>query len=273
MREEFSFELFERVLHAMQGKAVGAGGLSVELLIAAAHEVRWMFYRAIMDDVERGSIAPAWRRVIYVLLRKPPPNDAALISQRREIALMPQDLKILLQGVRILTYEKISARLEAAQYGWRKGVGCADPGIALACVLDQAHRLQHSAWVLYIDLANFFPAINRAIACECELFMGLPAEVTRLMADIYGGQLGEPAKVACQYETGIGLGAPFMNHMGRLMGCPVSPDSAKILLNSVLTAIRASVRGIRLWPFGGEEICQLAYADDWVGLFDDVGQS
>lgn len=271
LSQEFSFELFTRVLHSMQGKAVGAGGLSVELLLASSHEVRWIFYNAILSDVERGRVAPAWRRVIYVLLRKPPPNDPALVSQRREIALMPQDLKVLLQGVRMLTYEKISSRLEAAQFGWKKGVGCADPSVALACVLDQARRLQHSVWVLYIDLANFFPAINRAIACDCELFMGLPAEVAKLMAQIYGGQMGEPARVSCQYETGIGLGEPFTNRMGRLMGCPVSPDSAKMLLDSVLRAVQASVRGVKLWPFDGETICQLAYADDWVGLFDDVG--
>lgn len=183
-----------------------------------------------------------------------------------------QDLKILLQAIRRLTYDKISHNLEAAQYGWKEGLGCADPSIALACVLDQAYRLQHTVWLLYIDLANFFPAINRAIACESELFRGLPEEVTKILGQIYGGQAGEPVRVECQYETGGGLGAPFANRMGRLMGCPVSPDSAKILLNSVLMAIKAAVSGVQLWPFSGEAICQLAYADDWVGLFDDVGQ-
>lgn len=92
-------------------------------------------------------------------------------------------------------------------------------------------------WVLYVDLANFFPAINREIACNSELFLGLPEAVADLLGQVYGGQRGEPSHVQCQYETGAGLGAPFANRMGRLMGCPVSPDSAKILLNTVLMAI------------------------------------
>lgn len=171
LQEEFSFEIFGKVLKAMQGKAVGAGGLSVELLLAAGRDVQWLFYRALLHDVESGTISPEWRQVLYVLLRKPPPNDAAIIAQRREIALMPQDLKILLQGVRLVAYGKVCERVDAAQFGWKRGMGCADPSLALACVLDQTRRLQHKAWILYVDLANFFPAINRSIACMSELFM------------------------------------------------------------------------------------------------------
>lgn len=82
LRQEFSYDIFERVLKSMQGKAVGAGGLSVELLLASVYEVRWIFFNAILDDVESGCISACWRRVIYVLLRSllpttPPswPND------------------------------------------------------------------------------------------------------------------------------------------------------------------------------------------------------
>ena len=61
--------------------------------------------------------------------------------------------------------------------------------------------------------------------------------------------------------------------MGALMGCVLSPDKAKLLLNSVLLAIKAVCRGVRLW--GHEEwreLTQLAYADDWCGCFSSMSE-
>ena len=58
------------------------------------------------------------------------------------------------------------------------------------------------------------------------------------------------------------------------MGCVLSPDKAKLLLNTVIVAISAVCRGVRLWGFDGEsveaasrEVCNMAFADDWLGAF------
>eukprot|EP00966_Prymnesium_polylepis_P109147 2525788-Prymnesium_polylepis.1 len=71
--------------------------------------------------------------------------------------------------------------------------------------------------------------------------------------------------------------------MGRLMGCPLSPASAKILLNSILIAISAHVKGVCIWQgeapsweeVSGDQwrrIVQLAFADDWCGIFEMADQ-
>jgi len=71
--------------------------------------------------------------------------------------------------------------------------------------------------------------------------------------------------------------------MGRLMGCPLSPASAKILLNSVLIAVSAHAKGVRVWqgeaPAWHEvdaatwrRIVALAFADDWCGTFECADQ-
>ena len=39
------------------------------------------------------------------------------------------------------------------------------------------------------------------------------------------------------YDSEAGLGAPFKNYMGALMGCVLSPDRAKLVLNTVVAAI------------------------------------
>eukprot|EP00966_Prymnesium_polylepis_P030528 710495-Prymnesium_polylepis.1 len=62
--------------------------------------------------------------------------------------------------------------------------------------------------------------------------------------------------------------------MGCLMGCPLSPDKAKLLLNSIIVAISLQVKGVQLWGEGAgdagrirETLLQMAYADDWCGVF------
>jgi ribonuclease HI len=57
------------------------------------------------------------------------------------------------------------------------------------------------------------------------------------------------------------------------MGEVLSPDRAKIILNSILWAIKLHVHGVQLFGFGEDEegriraIASLAYADDWAGTF------
>ena len=87
LAKELTYELFVQVLHQMpRGKAVGAGGLSVELLLLAGPTAWKPFYKALMGDLSNGFTPKNWKRVLYVLLVKPYPNDPDLVSQRRDIA-------------------------------------------------------------------------------------------------------------------------------------------------------------------------------------------
>ena len=226
-------------------KSVGAGGLAVELLLAAGEQVQFAFYDAMMSDLEDGKLASDWKRVLYALIPKPGchPN---VIAEWREIALMPQDLKICLQMVRRHAYLRLEERIAAEQIGWTEGVGAPEVGIILQHTIQQAKRLQHPLWILYIDLATFFPKIRRDLASIAELLTGLPDDVVRLTELVYGAHKDPESAVKCQYDTAAGLGEPFANYIGRLMGCPLSPASAKILLNSILIAICATVKGVRV---------------------------
>ena len=149
-----------------------------------------------------------------------------------------------------------------------------DAGLPLAAVIQQAQRLRQSIWILYVDLATFFPRIDREALTVAEVLIGLPPEVMELIGKIYGaGRAVAAHSVECQFDTAIGLSAMFKNHMGALMGEVLSPDRAKIMLNSILWAIKLHVHGVALFGFGEDEegciraIASLAYADDWAGTF------
>ena len=108
---ELNFGVFEATLRGLKRKkSVGAGGFSVELLLEAGAKVQRMFYDVMMADVKAGCIADDWRRVLYALPKKPAPNDPCLVSERQEIALMAQDMKLLLKMVRRECYDRITDR-------------------------------------------------------------------------------------------------------------------------------------------------------------------
>ena len=78
----------------------------------------------------------------------------------------------------------------------------------------------------------------------------------------------------CRFDSAAGLGVPFKNPRGALMGCVLSPDRAKIMLNSIVSAISLHTKGVRLYGWGVQEridtwayINSMAFADDWCGTF------
>ena len=277
MSKELPFSVFREVLRGARGKAVGAGGLSLEMLAEAGIDVQVEVYNALMDDVLQETLSPQWKRVLYVLLVKPPPNNPACISGRREIALMPQEMKLFLKMIRNAVYKRVAGRIGHEQWGWCEGVGCVDPGLALQGMIQQTKRHRGRLFVLWMDLATFFPKINRDIDEVGQLLHGLPPEVVRLTRLIYGARSGGVEHATrCQYDTSIGLSEVFYNHVGALMGCPLSTDRAKLLLNSALIAIAAVVKGARVWGSDGQidwaRLVSLAYADDWCGTFETAAQ-
>ena len=64
-------------------------------------------------------------------------------------------------------------------------------------------------------------------------------EVRKLALLIYGEATDPERSVTCHYDSAAGLGDGFHNWMGCLMGDVLSPDKAKILLNTVVVAIAA----------------------------------
>ena len=169
--KEITFHLFRRALRSMQRKkAVGAGGMTIELLLAGGREAQHLCYRAIRSDAlrllegDQSAGAPEWQRVLYVLLKKKPPDDPRLVGQRREIALMPQDMKLFLQMLKLAVYRRVASRVCDAQLGWSPGYGCTDACMALQALVQQARRLGLDMYILFLDLAQFFPRVQRRLA-------------------------------------------------------------------------------------------------------------
>jgi hypothetical protein len=195
-----------------------------------------------------------------VLLAKPR-GDQRLVSKRRDIALLAQDLKLLCRMLKIESYDRMAGRIDSAQDGFCAGHSSVDPGLKAVLLAQMAKALGTPLYLLYIDLATFFPKCDRSVTYFAEVKHGLPQEVADLVALLFLEKEG-------QYDSAHGLGEEFKLRMGVLQGCVLSPSRAKLLLNTLVVAIRAHARGFRLWQAQGRSVSQLVYCDDWLGCFE-----
>ena len=181
---------------------------------------------------------------------------------------------------RRVCYCRVARRVMHQQVGWVSGHGAFDPALTAAMVMQQARALQQDIYVLYIDLSSFFPSIHRGVLEAAELWAGVPSDVVDLALLIYGAADDPENAVDCQFDSAAGLSSAFKNPRGALMGCVLSPDKAKLLLNSIVAAISLHIKGVRLFGWGEAErsetwrhISQLMFADDWCGTFHSAAEA
>ena len=84
------------------------------------------------------------------------------------------------------------------QVGWVSGHGAFDPAVSAAIIIQQARALQQDIYLLYVDLATFFPSISRSVLRACELWHGVPDDVVDLALLIYGAADDPANAVDCQ---------------------------------------------------------------------------
>ena len=150
----------------------------------------------------------------------------------------------------------MEARLAEEQLGWTEAVGASEASLMLHLALQSSRRRRRPMYVLYVDLRTFFPAVHRPNATVGELLKGLAPQ----FVDTVGALFGELTGV---YDSSCGLSEPFRLYMGVLMGDVLSPDRAKVLLDAVALAIRATAVGAELGEAGdGKRLLQVLYADD-----------
>jgi len=192
----------------------------------------------------------AWRRVVYVLLAKKH-GDQNLVGNRRDIALMAQCLKMVLRVLKLHVYARMAGRVDRAQCGFVRGMGAQDVALLASLLLQGGRWEKRMVYLLFVDIRKFFPAIDRTNLTFAELFHGVPTEVTQLVAAIFGEMMGV-------YDSAHGTCEEFGIYMGALMGCVLSPDRAKLILDTVVVAIRLHTRGVLPWGRGVRGVVRFA---------------
>ena len=265
LAELLTFERFEEALYAYPrhksvGDRVNGAMSSLELLrMLGEDELREYFETAKACVAER-AFPEHWKRMVFVLLRKKH-GDQRRIRKRREIALMDQCMKLVFKLVKRLSYERMVGRTARTNYGWVPGHGALNAALTLDCVLGQAREVGHPIFMLFLDLAQFFPSIQRVPRRAAEFFLGLPKDVELLSRAVFDS-------MRASFDTAFGLGRDFGILTGDLMGGVLSPDHARVLLASISAAIAAISSGVRIWGCAkrARRSAQVMMADDWCGF-------
>ena len=99
-----------------------------------------------------------------------------------------------------------------------------------ALLAQQSARLKLPAFGLYIDLRECFPNSRHAVQNFASAWHGLPREVRWWTQKLLRTMRG-----MVDTKFGISEGYDFIE--GLMMGCTLSPDELKFLLNTVACAI------------------------------------
>ena len=265
LEQLLTFDLFQNELYAYaRNKAVGAkvGGAasSLEFLRMLKEEHLREYFQWVKDCVVGRCLPAHWKCMVYTLLRKKH-GDQRKVRKMREIALMDQTLKLMLKCVKRLSFDRMVGRTAESNKGWVPGHGALDAALIADCVLGQTRELKHDIYLLWLDLAQFFPSIKRRPRRYAEWLVGLPEDVALLATEVFRGMV---AKI----DTAHGLGDAYTILGGDLMGCVLSPDHARMVLIAVSVAIAAVSSGVKLWGCEAKarRIVQAMMADDWLGF-------
>ena len=266
-----AFPDYQRSLSQLHGdKAVSLDRISKEMIEAAPTAFQHLCYQASMaiatphDDGSRSQPA-LWSRIPVQCLDKKKPSDE--IKKKRDIALPSQMMKQQ-ANLYFPAYSAVMPRLHGGNFGWTRGVAPRGAAMVASYAMDHAHLLRHLLIVVYADIQRFFPAMDRDFLILAQQWYGLPADVREATRSLYEN--------ACMlYETAHGLADFCFDtlHMttGRVQGCRLSTEEAKIFLSSLAEAIDvvAGGSGVRFWCGAGEgtrRIASVFCADDVAGM-------
>ena len=258
--EMFEDELFGYARNKAVGAKVNGAASSLELLRRLPRQDLVVYFECAKECVVRRRVPDSWKQMVYTLLKKKH-GDQRKVRKMREIALMDQVLKLMLKCVKRLTFDRMVGRTGEDNHGWVPGHGALNAALVLDCVLGQIRELKESIFLLYLDLAKFFPSIKRKARTVAEYLIGLPDEVALLSVEIW-------REMMAKFDTAHGQSDGFDILGGDLMGCILSPSHARSLLSSVSVAIAAVSSGVKIWGCEKEarRLAQVMMADDWCGF-------
>jgi len=235
--DALSDERLEAMLRKTPSKAVGADGFDVTCLAAkdadgrvVPEKIRLTYFASLRACAAERSFPPdEFTTIIYVLLPKPG-ADPRVLQERREIALFSTSQKLLLKTCVGGLNDQIQSQLAPEQLGWTQAHGAMDAAILFTALHDQALGRPGVAILLFLDLKQFFLRIPPEGIMLGAILCGLPPAVQHLAARDFAVMKG-------RYESQNGLGEPFTIDWGALMGCVLSTQKARIMLNSLVEAI------------------------------------
>ena len=188
-------------------------------------------------------------------------EDPRDLARRRDLWVVCHGQKLIM---RILNpeYERAAdAGVPLSQSGYARGRGTTEQVFAARLALEQQRNDQGMLCIGYMDCGTFFMSCVKTVQAECERWMGVDPEVTKVVRALH-------TAVTAQYETAHGLTEEFDINTGNGQGCVNGAVRSKLQLAVVQRAVDELCKGYKYT--GYKRVKQLIYADDALYMTDNI---
>ena len=154
----------------------------------AFHDAIFLLFQAMAITV---ITPPSWLQSHTILLYKK--GDSTRLDYYRPITLANALYKLWTTCVVILATDYIESRkiLSSEQEGFRSDRSCERAITHLALCVEDAHSHAKDIVLCYLDFKGAFPSTDHKQLVRVLEFLGLPADFTRLVSNLYSGATTE----------------------------------------------------------------------------------
>lgn len=251
LTDPFTEREVDRRVRRMNNSAPGPDGITYRDLRDADPGARLL--AALFNICVRLEVVPAsWKTSNTVLVYKK--GDRGDLNNWRPLALgdtMPKLFAALLAD-RLTDWAIEREKLSPAQKGFLRDEGCLQHNFVLQEILTDARRTRRQVVVAWLDLSNAFGSVPHAAIHRAFVRAGVPRGVIEIWRSMYDG-------CTTRVRTVDGLTVPIPIRSGVRQGCPLSPITFDLAIDSVLRAATDVDAGHALL---GGKWAVMAYADD-----------
>jgi hypothetical protein len=223
------------------------------------HEATLLLFQAMAIT---GITPPSWLQSHTILLYKK--GDPTRLDNYRPITLANALYKLWTTCIVILATDYIESRkiLSPEQEGFRSDRSCERAITHLALCVEDAHSHKKDIVLCYLDFKGAFPSTDHKQMVRVLEFLGLPADFTRLVSNLYSGATTE-------FVTPHGHTSPVIIGRGTLQGDPLSPLLFDLMVEPLIRWLKASGKGYDIASCG-LNLASKWYADDGTLITNSV---
>ena len=161
------------------GKAIGADGVTAEILKTEDTETPRFFTDVFEEIWESEQNSEAWKKGLIVKL--PKQGDFGECNNWRGITLLPITSKVFSKVIHTRLAAALDEHIRQEQAGFRPGRSCSEHIFTLRKILEQSKKWNTPLYANFIDLEKAFDSIHRDTLWRILRHYGIPSKLVNVI--------------------------------------------------------------------------------------------
>ena len=237
--------------YLLKKKAASPVGIPPEIFMACPNAMATLLEPLIKTTWELERFPDDWKNGYVIKL--PKKGDLSDCKNWRGITLLNSINKL----VTIILYQRLSDKLEPllrkAQAGFRPHRSCVDQINTLRIVVEHSLEYHATLYMIFVDFERAFDSPKHTAIWQSLAERGVPTKLINIIKELYN-------KSTCQVIHRNRKSESILVRNGAKQGCVLSPLLFNIVLDTALSKVNDTQRGIR-WTLT-DRLEDLDYVDD-----------